>query len=51
MPEAVKSATQLAQRGDTVLLSPGFASFDLFKNEFDRGKKFNQEVKKLAQND
>ncbi|MFH1244806.1 MAG: UDP-N-acetylmuramoyl-L-alanine--D-glutamate ligase [bacterium] len=45
MPEAVRLATQSAQTGDTILLSPGFASFDLFQNEFDRGRQFNDCVK------
>lgn len=47
MKEAVKKSSQLSQRGDLVLLSPGAASFDLFKNEFDRGDQFIKEVKKL----
>jgi len=47
MAEAVKKANSLAQKGDIVLLSPAAASFNLFKNEFDRGEKFNKEVKKL----
>lgn len=34
------------KEGDIVLLSPAAASFNLFKNEFDRGLKFNQAVKK-----
>lgn len=33
--------------GDMILFSPGAASFNLFKNEFDRGHKFNQAVKKI----
>ena len=45
--EAVKSATSSARKGDIVLLSPAFASFGLFKNEFDRGAQFNKLVKKL----
>jgi UDP-N-acetylmuramoylalanine--D-glutamate ligase len=47
MREAVKKAKKLAKKGDTVLLSPGAASFNLFKNEFDRGKQFIKEVKAL----
>lgn len=47
MADAVSQARSLAQPGDSVLLSPGFASFDLFKNEFDRGNQFNQVVKAL----
>jgi UDP-N-acetylmuramoylalanine--D-glutamate ligase len=38
--EAVEKARKLAQSGDTVLLSPACASFDLFKNYEDRGNQF-----------
>ncbi len=44
---AVSAAILSARRGDTILFSPGFASFGLFKNEFDRGEKFAGLVKKL----
>mgnify|MGYP006413767967 FL=1 len=47
MVEAVSDATSAVQEGGIVLLSPGFASFDLFENEFDRGRQFNQAVKSL----
>jgi UDP-N-acetylmuramoylalanine--D-glutamate ligase len=47
LKEAVSTAILSAQKGDTILLSPGFASFGLFKNEFDRGDKFNKIVKSL----
>jgi UDP-N-acetylmuramoylalanine--D-glutamate ligase len=47
MSEAVRKAKSLAQKGDTVLLSPGAASFNMFKNEFDRGEQFREEVRKL----
>jgi len=47
MAEAIKLARLATEPGDTVLLSPGFASFDLFKNEFDRGDQFNQIVRQL----
>jgi len=47
MREAVAVAAGLADRGDTVLLSPGAASFGLFENEDDRSKKFVEEVKRL----
>jgi UDP-N-acetylmuramoylalanine--D-glutamate ligase len=36
-----------AKKGDTIVLSPGCASFGMFKNEFDRGEKFVALVKKL----
>jgi UDP-N-acetylmuramoylalanine--D-glutamate ligase len=42
--EAVKSAYELSQKGDIVLLSPACASFDLFKNYEDRGNQFKQAV-------
>ena len=45
--EAVKVAYKIAEKGDTVLLSPACASFDLFKNYEDRGDQFKSEVKKL----
>jgi UDP-N-acetylmuramoylalanine--D-glutamate ligase len=44
MREAVKAAADAARPGDTVLLSPGCASFGLFRDEFDRGEQFRQEV-------
>lgn len=45
--DAVKECTKLAKPGETVLLSPCCASFDLFKSYEDRGEKFKNEVKKL----
>lgn len=47
MEKAVESARKLADSGDVILLSPGAASFGLFLNEFDRGDKFKETVKKL----
>ncbi|PIP27230.1 MAG: UDP-N-acetylmuramoyl-L-alanine--D-glutamate ligase [Candidatus Moranbacteria bacterium CG23_combo_of_CG06-09_8_20_14_all_39_10] len=47
MNEAVDKARELASSGDVILLSPGSASFGLFKNEFDRGDKFKELVKCL----
>ena len=47
MEEAVKMAYKIAERGDTVLLSPACASFDLFKNYEDRGDQFKNAVKNL----
>lgn len=45
MSDAVAAATSAARPGDTVLLSPGCASFGLFRDEFDRGEQFRQVVK------
>jgi UDP-N-acetylmuramoylalanine--D-glutamate ligase len=45
--EAVQVAYHLAKKGDTVLLSPACASFDLFTSYEDRGKQFKQAVKEL----
>ncbi|MBP9827729.1 UDP-N-acetylmuramoyl-L-alanine--D-glutamate ligase [Patescibacteria group bacterium] len=47
MKEAVQTARKLAQSGDFVVLSPGAASFNMFKNEFDRGEQFREEVRNL----
>ncbi len=47
MQEAVKAAYYLARNGDTVLLSPACASFDLFENYEDRGMQFKREVRNL----
>lgn len=44
LEECVKIAKNIAHKGDTVLLSPCCASFDLFKSYEDRGKKFKQAV-------
>ena len=47
MKDAVEAAYHLAQRGDTVLLSPCCASFDLFQSYEDRGDQFKQYVRAL----
>lgn len=47
MEEAVLLASNATEEGDTVLLSPACASFDLFKSYEDRGTQFKNEVLKL----
>lgn len=46
--KAVRVAFQAASLGDVILLSPGAASFGMFKNEFDRGEQFKRIVRDLA---
>lgn len=47
MNDAVQIAYRLADKGDTVLLSPACASFDLFENYEDRGRQFKEAVRNL----
>lgn len=47
MNDAVRMSQRLTEKGDTVLLSPACASFDLFENYEDRGRQFKQAVKSL----
>jgi len=47
MKEAVNKAYRMGQKGDTVLLSPACASFDLFKNYEHRGELFKECVREL----
>ena len=47
LEEAVRIAAEQAALGDVVLLSPACASFDMFKDFEDRGRKFKEAVKKL----
>tara|TARA_R110002049_G_scaffold268752_1_gene445518 strand:+ start:46704 stop:48032 length:1329 start_codon:yes stop_codon:yes gene_type:complete len=47
MSEAVKIAYKIAEAGDSVLLSPACASFDLFENYEDRGRQFKNAVRNL----
>ncbi|MES3032086.1 MAG: UDP-N-acetylmuramoyl-L-alanine--D-glutamate ligase [Patescibacteria group bacterium] len=47
LEEALKKTMQIAKQGDIILFSPAFASFNMFKNEYDRGDKFMKIVKQL----
>mgnify|MGYP000460734529 FL=1 len=47
MPDAVNAAYNIAKKGETVLLSPCCASFDLFKSYEDRGDQFKECVRNL----
>ena len=47
MQDAVTMAQRLSEKGDTVLLSPACASFDLFENYEDRGRQFKNAVQSL----
>ena len=44
---AVREALDVAKKGDILLFSPAFASFGMFKNEFDRGEKFIKLIRSL----
>jgi UDP-N-acetylmuramoylalanine--D-glutamate ligase len=46
--DALVQAFFYARSGDIILFSPGFASFGMFKNEFDRGDQFDKAVKELT---
>ena len=47
LESAVRALYKKSRPGEIILLSPGSASFNMFDNEFDRGQKFNQIVKKI----
>lgn len=49
MGEAVRAAVAASRPGDAVLLSPGAASFELFRDEFDRGEQFRAAVRELRE--
>lgn len=51
MADAIAAARDAAQPGSVVLLSPGCASFGLFRDEFDRGEQFRAIVRALAAED
>lgn len=46
--DAIKKAYELALPGDIIILCPAAASFNMFANEFDRGKQFNDCVNSLG---
>ncbi len=48
LEEAFAKAIELSKEGDTLLFSPAFASFGLFKNEYDRGDQFMKLAEKLV---
>ena len=47
LSDALSQILKNVKKGDTVLLSPGCASFGMFKNEFDRGEQFKALVKRV----
>lgn len=49
MEKALAAAKSIATLGDIILLSPGTASFGVFKNEFDRGEQFEKLVEAMMQ--
>ena len=45
--DLLKAVKNEAKQGDVIILSPGAASFNLFQNEFDRGRKFNEALERI----
>lgn len=50
LADAIAACRRFARPGDTVLLSPCCASFDLFKSYEDRGRQFKEAVRALTEN-
>lgn len=50
LEEGLRALLERGERGDVLLFSPGFTSFGLFKNEYDRGDKFVAAVAKVLEN-
>ena len=48
LKQAVNEALKVSKKDDIIILSPGAASFNLFKNEFDRGNQFKKIIKNNA---
>jgi len=48
---AIQKALREATAGDIILFSPAFTSFNLFKNEYDRGEQFMKIVKNLPKDE
>lgn len=51
MPEAFEAAVAVSKEGDAIVLSPGFASFGVFKNEYDRSDQYMNEISKITKGD
>jgi UDP-N-acetylmuramoylalanine--D-glutamate ligase len=49
LEDAVRQGASLGEPGDTVLLSPACASFDMFENYEHRGRVFKKSVQELLQ--
>ncbi len=47
LKDAVKQALKFSEKGDVILFSPAFASFGLFKNEYDRNDQFVKIIRDL----
>ena len=48
LEKAVKKAFEVAEKGDLLLFSPGGTSFEMFNNEFERGRQFDKLVKQMS---